>query len=258
MRTVIGSFASAVRGPVLVFVCMTLASCEGSGLNEADAAQLRTTFPTAQSGELAIAVAEGDVAGIVTLVQQGVAVDTEGQFGTTPLMVAIEFEQPQSISKLLELGADPNHTTDMGWVSPMHMSLSQADTQLLQELLDHGGDPNFGQDDRNPLVVQVSDAGRPEFVTVLVDAGANIDARGLNDDTAVIAAARRANYSIVLYLLERGADYSLTNRADESLVRFIEVNFYRNLDPDVDYREQVIAFLRAQGEELEPWEIPPE
>ena len=99
-----------------------------------------------------------------------------------------------------------------------------------------------------------ADHGDLEAVRLLVEAGADVDSRGLNDDTALIAAARRAHYDVVLYLLEHGADHKLANRSDDTLIHIIENHFYRNLDPDRDYRQETVELLRAKGVQVDPYE----
>ncbi len=245
-----------MRVAALATIVAVSASCEQSTLDNDDFAYLRETFPDSDAYNLALAAANGSVSRIQQLVSEGVPVDPLSEFSSTPLMVAIEFGRPESVAALLELGADPNHTSRSMFRSPLRMAMSAEDPSVLRMLLEHGGDPDRGKDRRDPLIIRA--ASRQNFLEVLVTAGADVNARGLNYDTALITAARRQRYQIVLYLLQNGADFTLVNRADESLIGYIEDDFYVNANSDVDYRELVVEFLRSEGAEVDPWEVPPE
>ena len=231
-----------------------LTACEQDTLGELDAAEIRENFPEVSARELAIAAATGKHGDIRKLVEDGVDVDSVGRDGQTPLVIAVKFNQPESVAALLDLGAIPDHRVGSRRDSPVQSAADLADTAILKILLDRGANPDFGDEWRSAPIVSQADHGDLEAIRLLVEAGADVDSRGLNDDTAMISAARRAHYDVVLYLLEHGADPTLTNRSDDSLIHIIENHFYRNLNPDRDYRQEVVEFLRARGIEVEPYE----
>jgi ankyrin repeat protein len=239
---------------LLTTVLFSTTSCEMSSLEDADLEELRDDFPDESVRKLAIAAAEGAVADIKDIVASGVDVNATGKFGDTPLSIAIQFNQPSSVGTLLDLGADPNRVPEGRRRSPLSIAAGLPDTAVLALLLERGADPNVSAVERAAPIVEQADAGDLAAVRLLVNAGADVDGRGLNDDTALIAAARRAHYDVVLYLLESGADYTLVNRSDESLIQIIENRIYRNTNPAIDYREEVVNFLRAAGEEVQPYE----
>lgn len=54
--------------------------------------------------------------------------------------------------------------------------------------------------------------GHYNVALTLVKAGANVNARGLDDDTPLHDAAKNGQYKLVKMLVERGADPSFKNR----------------------------------------------
>jgi ankyrin repeat protein len=245
---------SIAAATLLATVIVSIPSCDTSPLNDSELEELREDFPDESVRKLAIAAAEGAVADIRDITGSGVDVNSTGTSGKTPLMVAVQFNQPSSVGMLLDLGADPNQVSESGRRSPLGIAAGLPDTAILALLLERGADPNMSAVERAAPIVEQADAGNLTTVRLLVNAGADVDGRGLNDDTALIAAARHGHYDVVLYLLESGADYTLVNRSDESLIQIIENREYRNTNPAIDYREQVVNFLRASGEDVQPYE----
>jgi ankyrin repeat protein len=239
---------------LLMMVGLALASCESSRLGELDAAELRENFPDVRARELAFAAAEGNSRKVRKIIEDGTDVDSLGRDGQSPLIIAVSFNQPDSVMALLDLGAELDRYVRRSSTSPVRRAAGLDDTVILKMLLDHGADPNLGAEWRDAPIVALADAGDRQAVELLAEAGADVNGRGLNDDTAMIAASRHAHYEIVLYLLEQGADYKLINRSDDSLIGIIESRFYRNLNPDTDYRQEVVEFLRTKDEVVEPYE----
>ena len=231
-----------------------LTSCEQNALGELDTAEIRENFPELPARELAIASATGDVRNIRKIVEGGVDVDSIGQDGQTPLVLAVKFNQPDSVVALLDLGANPDHRVGSNRDSPVMSAANLGDSAILKILLDRGANPDFGAAWGGAPIVSQAEHGDLEAVQLLVEAGADVNGRGLNDDTALIAAARRGHYDVVLYLLKQGADHTLLNHNDDTLVHIIENHFYRNLDPDRDYRQDTVEFLRANGVQVVAYE----
>jgi ankyrin repeat protein len=110
----------------------------------------------------------------------------------------------------------------------LSIALGAADLGTIRRLLDDGADPNFGGgDDGFPSLIDVlhhrcRDAPElrrwddcHEVLRALIDAGADVNARGLNDWTALHFAAAADDPVAVEVLLEGGADPEARTRIDD-------------------------------------------
>jgi ankyrin repeat protein len=59
----------------------------------------------------------------------------------SPLMVAIQFHQPEAAAMLIENGADPSYRSKLGY-QPIHLAVRHEQTDILQKLLNKGVDVN--------------------------------------------------------------------------------------------------------------------
>lgn len=76
--------------------------------------------------------------------------------------------------------------------------------EIAEVLLDHGADVNAG-DSITPLIAAAR-AGHAGMVSLLLDRGADIEARGEAGQTALMQAVRAGQMDIAVLLVERGAD----------------------------------------------------
>jgi uncharacterized protein len=88
----------------------------------------------------------------------------------------------------------------------------------IRNLIDHGADPNYESDDGYPslhsaLVAERAD--RYEVLEILLDAGADVNQRGINDWTPLHHAAARDDVRAIEILVARGADLDARTRIDD-------------------------------------------
>lgn len=197
--------------------------------------------------ELAVAAAKGRVAEVKRMVEGGVSVDSRGKGNVTPLFYATR--DLSGFTLLLELGANPNVIFD-GGNSVMHWAAGAQDHRFLDVALRHGGDPNlvagawpFG----GPPIFRA--LGSIESVKLLMDSGADLNARAANGDTPVMRAAGLGWFDVAYFLLEQGADYRFRNGSGVSLIDRI-ANGRRLLafNPDMSpWMTKVVAWLKERG-----------
>ena len=142
-----------------------------------------------------------------------------GKHGMTPLLWAFPDHKPDRFRWLLERGANPNvcitknlskglPLVDRG-MSVTHLAIDAMWPDYYRWVLDHGGDPNLlceGQ--REPLLhvaFQALVPNKKERIEALLDAGADIDAKGSGGGTVAMAAASLAYFDVALMLVDRGA-----------------------------------------------------
>jgi ankyrin repeat protein len=89
---------------------------------------------------------------------------------------------------------------------------------LVRELLDLGAEVNPAVEDGFPTIVALMSTARPdkhELLGVLLAAGADVDARGVNDQTALRWAVAAEDLRAAELLLSHGADPHLKTRIDD-------------------------------------------
>jgi uncharacterized protein len=154
----------------------------------------------------------------------------------TPLVYAVRSNDLPSVEALLAAGADVNQVTGYGW-SPLLVATQNRYYKLGAFLLDHGADPNLpnkggwvplylATDNRNiesgDYPVRKSDMDHLDFIKLLLDKGANVNARvkdstetrtvftnqwlDENGATAFLRASQSGDLVLMKLLLARGAD----------------------------------------------------
>jgi ankyrin repeat protein len=154
----------------------------------------------------------------------------------TPLVYAARANDLASVKVLLDAGANVNQTTNYGW-SPLLVATQNRYYKLGAYLLERGADPNLAHkggwvplylatDNRNiengDYPVRRGDMDHLEFIKLLLDKGANVNARvkdstetrtvftnqwlDENGATAFLRASQSGDIELMKLLLSRGAD----------------------------------------------------
>jgi len=161
------------------------------------------------------------------------------QWGATPLGGASQRGDAAVVTYLLENGADPNEASDSG-ENPLAMAAGMGKRDVVRILLDKGADAKFSHNGFSALtanfwhpdieiakmllaagaeVTIVSDNGwtilhrfaqtpnmSVEYARLLVDAGADVNAKNADGQTPVMIACERGSTDIVKYFVSKGAD----------------------------------------------------
>lgn len=200
------------------------------------------------------------------------------RFGNTLLMLTISNQQYKSCETLLDLGASPNKHDNYDGSSAIIDAAginetTDDNTKFLKLLLKHGGDPNAieegerreGNTSRNtPLIMACGCPNKIvspiEKVKILIDSGANINYKNEFGTTALKMAYVQEHFDVVLYLLEKGADYNipLFNRNGKDVFIWDELRdvLFPLASKEHQQKMAVVEFLKQKGIDYRNLPIP--
>ena len=147
--------------------------------------------------------------------------------GVTALMIAAEMGKTKMINFLAtEAGASMQKVDKQGY-NPLHFTagFSGSVEGLRACLAISTGSINARETDQGNTPLHFAAAnGSLEKVTLLVEAGADLEIKNNIGNTPIIAACYRDNVEVVQYLLNRGADFLEVNDQDQDCLA-IAANF---------------------------------
>src|SRR5215471_16087254 len=132
--------------------------------------------------------------------------NARGPEGSTPFMYAVLYSDAATLERLLKQGADPNKRNDANATALMWAA---TDFEKTKVLVDHGADINARSNDfRTPLMIAAIRQGNAAVVKLLLDHGANPNpnARPLSESSPLIQAATAGDAEMMRLLLDHGAD----------------------------------------------------
>ena len=109
--------------------------------------------------------------------------------GSTPLMFAALYGNAESVSQLIERGADVNAANEAGATALMW---SADDADITRVLLEHGADPNAtSTEGATPLLIALRYKHTAAVVKLLLDHGVKLDAKPLPGPQSICGCGRR-------------------------------------------------------------------
>lgn len=204
-------------------------------------------FSGTGASPLAEAIADDDAESVRSQLRGGADPNTKGQYGVNLLQFAIYCQSDESLEALLEGGANPNVPGD-GADTTVHTAAFAEDSVYLGLILENGGDPDARNSETGttPLAQVILFPGRADAqFQMLLDAGADVNAKNKLDDTPLHVAGRVNAGEKILTLLGAGADPRAMNHSGAT---FQEYYFGYNEDILNDRakrdREEIKAWLR--------------
>ena len=164
---------------------------------------------TGNDAQLADAVQRGDTATMLSLLQTQVDVNAAQGDGATALHWAVYVNDADTTALLIHAGAHVNAPNNYG-VTPLGLAAKNGNATIIGQLVMAGAEPNDPLHAVNagetPLMFATR-SGQVEAVTVLLDVGANINAKETwNGQSALMWAAAEGHVAVVQTLIEHGAD----------------------------------------------------
>lgn len=159
------------------------------------------------------------------ILEKNIPVDIKNEKGTTLLMMATYWGKEKSVKCLLELGANPNLYEDCminsGYNSVLIASYYSCPTpEIMRLLLAYGGNPNsetrgdfeWGNEmvPYRDYALSIAAEHSLAKVKLLIEAGADVNGISKTfETTALNSACIHGQMDIALYLLQKGADYTI-------------------------------------------------
>jgi hypothetical protein len=166
-------------------MCIEAKRCDDSGCRGEDVSRMTSIPEVAVKDALFEIAAKGDVRELEKLTKTKFWIDIYGADGKTALMKASENLQKEFADKLLTKGANPK-LQDVNGYSALHMAAPK-------------------------LTKKNSD-----LIKVLLKAGAEMEAKNTQGETALLVAARSLNLEGVKLLISQGADKNATDKSGEN------------------------------------------
>ncbi len=215
---------------------------------------------------LMLAASESKTPEVVSLlIEAGADVNAKDDDGMTPLTFAIwKSRTPEVVTLLIEAGADVNARDNLG-MTPLMLAASVSKTpEIVTLLIEAGADVNAkGNNGRTPLswatnpeiikllkeveatykLLSACSKGhwpnypKADYIRVLIDEGANVNATDDNGDTPLLYAAGSSPPEIVTLLIKAGADVNFRDREGLTPLTFADNPEIINLLKDAGARE---------------------
>lgn len=145
-------------------------------------------------------VQRGLILEIQNLLDIGFDPNIQDSRGWSPLMLASAEGQKDIVKLLLEHGSNPNLTNYLGRSALMFAS-KYGYTEIVETLLKHGALPNQSPEFKhNPPLLAAAEAGHLETVKLLVEYGADICQKGINESTALDISMSSGHGEVAKYL----------------------------------------------------------
>jgi hypothetical protein len=206
-------------------------------------------------------LSEGD--DVNTMVEVPWSQEMEGMrtVHATPLLLVAGTGNVETISLLLDAGADPNMFDEFGWTPLMHVIGWKLDAARL--LVDRGAHVDK-RTKQGTALLHAAWWRNPEAVRFLLDRGADVDATDRSETTPLIGVSRivfRGNtkaLTVATMLLDAGADVdardatgttALMRAAEAKNLTMVELLLARGADVNARDDQGRTALVRARGDE---------
>jgi ankyrin repeat protein len=220
----------------------------------------------------------GDLATVQSLLRSGAKADAENRYGVTPLSLAVEAGDVNVVNTLIAAGANVNHALPEGETILMTAART-GNVGVLSALLKRDArvearDGFYGE----TALIWATAADHAEAVRVLLDAGADVNARSASAEfarrnagltrlslgqwTPLMYAARENAINTARVLLDHGAGVNLTDPDGSTALVLAIINYHydfaamlleRGADPNIADSVGMGALYAAVDINTLPW-----
>ncbi len=153
---------------------------------------------------LQFAVAGGHLDATRALLEAGVTLeDRDDEAGMHPIQLAARpgSETAFLVRLLLERGAPPDPPAARSGNRALHLAVGMAEPEVVQLLLDAGADPDARNRDGETPLIWAARGGRGDVVTLLLNRGADLEVRGGQQGWTALSWAETSGHTEVAELL---------------------------------------------------------
>lgn len=169
-------------------------------------AVVATIVPAAAGRRVVDAAKDQDWPQVRALLNQHADPNLRSEDGSTALLWAAHWNEPEVASLLVGAGADANAANDFR-ATPLSEACTNGSASLVVLLLKAGAHPNTRIATGETPLMTCSRSGSAEAVSALIAAGAGVDAREpAQHQTALMWAAAEHHSAVLRRLIEAGAD----------------------------------------------------
>ncbi|XP_046763125.1 ankyrin repeat, SAM and basic leucine zipper domain-containing protein 1 isoform X8 [Gallus gallus] len=194
-------------------------ACRGPQLDQVSPADKKDAFQKA--------LTSGDVSLIEELLNSGIDIEANIQFGWTPLMHAASVADYAVVRLLLDRGANACFEIDKYTVLMAACAAHASEKKILKTvelLLSRNVDPNLTCRKQMTPLMYAARKGYSHVVSLLVAHGSHVNAQDENGYSALIWAAHHGHKNVVLMLLELGADKNLQTKDKKTAAEIAKIN----------------------------------
>lgn len=174
---------------------------------------------------LMLAASNGHKNAAKLLIDHGAQINIKDNFGTTAIIVAATAGKTATAAYLAQQGGDPTQKDTSGG-SALSNAAFFGHTETVKALLTFAD--NLPQSDAEELLMIACGLGNVDTVKVLLEHGISVNARGIKQRTAIMAAAAFNKMEVAKLLLNKGADATLKD--EDGLNAFDIANENKNTE----------------------------
>ena len=164
------------------------------------------------------------------LIDAGANVNTAGDYGETPLTLALANGNAVLCARLLKSGANPNAQRWNGETTLM-IAAGAGSVEEVKLVLDTGLDPNAKESEKGQTALMWAAAeGHPDVVELLIQRGANVNAASKKGFTPLIFATMKNDAATIRHLIKAGADPNYALPDEDKTKMLVVAGAYHSTD----------------------------
>lgn len=189
------------------------------------------------------------------LIERGATINVQDLFGVTPLMKAAQYFKTSFVNLLLEKGAnvelvdfsDVKTALQYAIDTTFHNQTNPKGLEIVKLLVENGANVNAKTNRSNTPLMGAAKLQDPAMTIYLVEKGANINHQDLYGGTALMNASWLDRVETVTFLLERGADKTLKSKDGKTALDYATTDRIRTLlkEPEPESNEPFKGFTKS-------------